>query len=107
MLNQKNNKLKITIRGYDVTSIEQATRLVTEQIARLKLNFSGPIPLPVKREVITVPISPHKHKDAQEQFIRKTHRRAIHISKISKSDLETLAKMRIPNTVAFELKSFF
>jgi len=107
MSKEKNNKLKITIRGYDVTATEEAARLVSEQITRLKLNFSGPIPLPLKREVVTVPISPHKHKDSQEQFIRITHRRVIHISEISQRDLEVLSKLKISNTVALKLKSFF
>jgi small subunit ribosomal protein S10 len=108
MENEKNNQLKIIIYGYDVATIEETARLVSEEVSRLKLDFSGPLPLPVKRQVVTVPISPHKHKDAQEQFIRQTHRRVIHISAISSRSLGTLsAKLKVPNTVGLKLKSSF
>lgn len=100
-----NNKLKISLRGYDVASLDEATRMFVEKISQLRLDFSLTLPS-TKRLIITVPISPHKHKDAQEQFERKTHRRAIHISEISQRDLEILSKLKIPNTVAFKLKSF-
>jgi small subunit ribosomal protein S10 len=106
MLKNKNNKLKIDLRGYDVASLEEATRMIAEKISQLGLDFSLTLPR-TKRQIVTVPISPHKHKDSQEQFIRETHRRAIHISEISQRNLETLSKLKIPNTVALKLKSFF
>jgi small subunit ribosomal protein S10 len=106
MLKEKNNKLKIDLRGYDVASLEEATRMIAEKVSQLGLDFSLTIPS-TKRKVITVLISPHKHKDSQEQFERRTHRRNIHISEISQRNLETLSKLKIPNTVALKLKSFF
>ena len=104
---KKNNQLKIIIYGYDITTIEEATRLVTDHVAQLKLKFSGPIPLPTKKLLVTVPISPHKHKDAQEHFVRETHRRLIHILEISPTNLENLAKLKVPNTAGLRLKAAF
>ncbi|CAG8473822.1 14668_t:CDS:2 [Ambispora leptoticha] len=89
-------------------SLEEATRLISEQGARLNDGKPiKPIPLPVEREVITVLISPHKYKDAQEQFIRLTHRRVIHISeKISQRNLEILSKLMesLPKTRKLQTK---
>jgi len=102
---KKNNQIKITVRGYDVATTEEAIRLVSEKISQLKLSFSGPVPLPTKKKVITVPISPHKHKDAQEQFIREIHQRVIHISNISPTDLESLEKLKVPNTAHLEVET--
>ncbi|CFW92904.1 30S ribosomal protein S10 [endosymbiont DhMRE of Dentiscutata heterogama] len=107
-MNKKNNQIKITVYGYDVETTEEATRLMTEKISQLKLNFSGPIPFPLKgkwKKIVTVLISPHKHKDAQEQFAKEIHRRIIYVSDISSSALEALEKVKIPNTAHLKLET--
>jgi small subunit ribosomal protein S10 len=100
----KKNKLRITISAYDVKVIEEAIRIIVQQMIQLKKDFSGPIPLPTKRTVITVPISPHKHKDAQEQFERRIHRRLLEIVGASSEDLIKLSKLIIPRTVQLKIK---
>jgi small subunit ribosomal protein S10 len=107
MPQKKNNQLKIIIYSYDVNTIEEATKLVAGQVSQLKMKFSGPIPLPTKKLVVTVPISPHKHKTSQEQFVRETHRRVINILDISPRDLESLKNLKIPNTAGIKLKTSF
>ncbi|CAG8765783.1 3392_t:CDS:1, partial [Ambispora leptoticha] len=47
---KKSNQIKITVRGYDVATTEEAIRLVSEKISQLKLSFSGPVPLPTKKK---------------------------------------------------------
>src|SRR5437763_5222355 len=103
----KKSKLLIIMSGYDVASIKKATKTITQQILQLKSNFSGPLPLPTKRKLITVPISPHKHKTAQEQFERKIHRRLIEISHPNPTELSKLNKLIIPNTVGIKIKEIF
>ena len=103
----KKNKLKITISGYDVISTEEATKVITQHFFQSKRNFGGPIPLPTKRTLITVPISPHKHKDSQEQFERKIHRRLIEISNPTPTDWAKLDKLPIPHTVSVRIKESF
>lgn len=107
MIQKKSNQLKIIIYSYDVNTVEEATKLVAGQVSQLKMKFNGPIPLPTKRLLVTVLISPHKHKNAQEQFMRKTHRRIINIMDISPKDLENLKNLKIPNTVGIKLKTSF
>ena len=107
-MDKKNNQIKITVYGYDVETTEETTRLITEKISQLKLKFSGPIPFPVKgkwRKKITVPISPHKHKDSQEQFTREIHRRIIFAANVSSSDLEALEKVNVPNTAHLKFET--
>lgn len=106
-MEKKKYQLKITIYGYDVITTEEAAKLVTGQLRQLKLIFSGPTPLPTERKIITVPISPHKHKDSQEQFIQETHRRVLHIPNISPSNLKSLESLKVPNTASFRLKTSF
>jgi small subunit ribosomal protein S10 len=102
-MSKKNNQIKITVYGYDVATTEEATRMVSEKISHLKLKFSGPIPFPTKRRFRSIPISPHKHKDSQEQFIQEIHQRVIRITDISPTDLETLEKLKVPNTAHLEV----
>jgi small subunit ribosomal protein S10 len=106
-MKKNKNQIKITICGYDVATIEEATRQVSERISQLKLTFKGPIPLPTDIEKITVPISPHKHKGAQEHFQKDTHKRVFFIASISPSALESLEKLKVPDAVHLECKLFF
>src|SRR6185369_6300544 len=97
-------KLKVEICGYDVATTDEATKLITQQISQLKLKFSGPMPFPTKRRLYSLPISPFKHKDSQEQFDKRTHRRIIHIFDPSPNSLESLAKLQVPHTVGLKLR---
>ena len=98
------NKLRIIIFGFDIASTEEVTKIISQQISQLKLKSSGPWPLPTKRRLYCVPISPHKHKDAQEQFERKTHRRALEIFDPKPADLIHLNKLILPRTVGVKIK---
>jgi small subunit ribosomal protein S10 len=105
MTEKNNNKIKITIYGYDVAVIDEATKLVSDKILQLKLTFSGPIPFPNKRKTATVLISPHKHKKAQEKFEQITHKRVIYLNNISSNELKILEKLEVPETAHLEVKS--
>lgn len=105
MTKKNNNQIKITVYGYDVATTEEATYLVGEKLSQLKLKFSGPIPFPTKKRFCSVPISPHKHKSSQEQFIQQIHQRVIHIANLSSSDLESLEKLKVPNTAHLKVES--
>ena len=80
MIKNKSKPLKIEIAGYDVGTIEEAVKLVRDKLVQLKLTFSGPIPFPSNRLVVTVPTSPNGHKDAQEKYTRITHWRKIFVT---------------------------
>src|SRR3954469_24373623 len=106
MSEERSGGLIIKLYAYEVASLEEATLMFVKSISQIGLEFSLTMPS-TKRKVITVPISPHKHKDAQEQFIRETHRRVINIFNISPHDLESLKSLRIPNTAGLKLKTSF
>ena len=103
MLKKNSSQLKVKIYGFDATTTDEATRMVAEKLSQIKVSFSGPHPLPTKGRLFTLPISPHKHKDAQEQFDREIHRRVIHIANPSTQDLEQLNKLKLPHTVKVKL----
>lgn len=107
MSKEKNNQLKVTIYGYDVATIEEAAKLISEQLSELGLKFDRPTPQPIRFPTqikrVTVLTSPHKHKRSQEAFERRTHRRKIFIANVSPTDLEKLEKkLKVPNTAHLE-----
>jgi len=107
MTQKKDNQLKIIVSGFDAQTTEEAAKLVYQQASQSKMKFIGPVPLPTKELKITVPISPHKHKKAQEQFVRKTHRRMFIFQNIFPQDLEKFKNWKFPNTVGIKLKTSF
>ena len=59
-----------------------STRRAEKIIATAKrsgASVSGPIPLPTKKEVVTILRAVHKYKDSREQFEMRTHKRLIDI----------------------------
>ena len=92
---KKEEKLKLVIQGYDSRSVDEATKMVYSQLSDLKVKFSGAIPLPTKKVVVTLPISPHKHKKSQEAFVQNRNRRMFSIKQISPKNLEILGTLKI------------
>ena len=48
--------------------------------------MSGPVPLPTKKEVVTILRAVHKYKDSREQFEQRTHKRLIDITSSDPED---------------------
>ncbi len=53
----------------------------------------GPIPLPVKKERTTILISPHKDKDARDQYEIRTYKRLLDIIKPTDKTVDALMKL--------------
>ena len=98
MKNNNSSKLKIVVQGYDVSTIEESVAKIIGQTTSLGLKFSGPIPLPVKRELVTVLRSPHKH-GSREQFERITHKRSIIVFGVNRDHMNSYSHLQIPHSV--------
>ena len=72
-------KMRIRLKSYDHYIIDQAAEKIVETAKRMNATFSGPIPLPTEREIVTILRSPHKYKDSREQFEMRTYKRIIDI----------------------------
>ena len=66
--------------------------------------MSGPIPLPTKKEIVTILRAVHKYKDSREQFERRTHKRLIDVIKPSPKTVEALMSLELPAGVDIEIK---
>ena len=97
-------KIRIRLKAYDHVLIDQSAEKIVDTAKRTGAKVSGPIPLPTKREVVTIIRSPHKHKDSREQFEMRTHKRVIDILYPTQSTVDNLMKLDLPAGVDIEIK---
>ena len=97
-------KVRIKLKSYDHTLIDQAAEKIVETAKRNGAVVSGPIPLPTDREIVTILRAVHKYKDSREQFEMRTHKRLIDIIKPSQKVIESLQTLELPAGVEFEIK---
>ncbi len=97
-------KIRIRLKAYDHIILDQSAERIVETAKKTGAQVSGPIPLPTKKEVITILRSPHKHKDSREQFEMRTHKRVIDILYPSQKTVDSLMKVDLPAGVDIEIK---
>ena len=93
--------IRIRLKAYDHQVIDQSAEKIVE---RTGATVSGPIPLPTKKEVVTILRAVHKYKDSREQFERRTHKRLIDITKSTPKTVEALMALELPAGVEIEIK---
>ena len=96
--------IRIQLKAYDHQLIDQAAEKIVDTAKRSGAEVSGPIPLPTKKEIVTILRSPHKYKDSREQFERRTHKRLIDVIKPSPKTVEALMSLELPAGVDIEIK---
>ncbi|GHU85994.1 30S ribosomal protein S10 [Clostridia bacterium] len=96
-------KMRIKLRGYDHSLVDLASEKIVEVANRFGALVSGPIPLPTKKEIITILRSVHKHKDSREQFEIRTHKRFLDVSNISDEAVKALVGLELPTGVEIEV----
>ena len=99
-----NQKIRIKLKAYESTIIDQSAARIVETAKRTGSRVSGPIPLPTEKEIVTILRSPHKHKDSREQFEMRTHKRLIDILQPTPRTVEALTKLDLPAGVEIEIK---
>ena len=97
-------KIRIKLRSYEHTLVDQAAAKVVEVAKRNGAEVSGPIPLPTEKEVVTIIRAVHKYKDSREQFEQRTHKRLIEIKKPSQKVVEALMSTELPAGVDIDIK---
>ena len=99
-----NQKIRIKLKGYEHTIVDQSAARIVEAAKRTKARVSGPTPLPTEKEIVTILRSPHKHKDSREQFEMRTHKRLIDILNPTAQTMDALTKLDLPAGVEIEIK---
>ena len=100
----QSEKIRIRLKAYDNVVLDQSAEKIVDTAKRTGAKVSGPIPLPTKREIVTILRSPHKHKDSREQFEMRTHKRVIDILYPTQTTIDSLMKLDLPAGVDVEMK---
>ena len=96
-------KIRVRLTSYDHTLIDTAAEKIVEVAKRNGATVSGPVPLPTKREIVTILRAVHKYKDSREQFEMRTHKRLVDIMKPSDATIEALTTLELPAGVQIEI----
>ena len=96
--------IRIRLKAYGHQLIDQAAEKIVETAKRSGSEVSGPIPLPTRKEIVTILRSVHVNKDSREQFERRTHKRLIDVVKPSQKTIEALSNLDLPAGVDIEIK---
>ena len=99
-----NESIRIRLKAYDHQLIDQSAEKIVETAKRTGAAVSGPIPLPTKREIVTILRATYKYKDSREQFERRTHKRLVDIQNPSPKTVEALMSLQLPAGVEIEIK---
>ena len=104
MASTNKNMIRIRLKAYDHQLIDASCEKIVETAKRNGAQVSGPIPLPTKKEVVTILRAVHKYKDSREQFERRTHKRLIDILNPNQKTVEALMSLDLPAGVEIEIK---
>ena len=97
--------MRIIVKGYDHRLVDDAATKIVDNLKKSGTVVSGPVPLPTKKEIVTILRSVHKHKDSREQFERRTHKRLIDIVSPSQNTTNMLRGLEMPSGVDIDIKN--
>ena len=89
-------KMRISLKAFDHQLIDQSAAKIIDTAKKTGAKVSGPIPLPTKKEVVTILRAVHKYKDSREQFERRTHKRLIDILLPTAKTVDALMRLELP-----------
>ena len=96
--------MRITLKAYDHQLVDQSAGKIIETVKKTGSQVSGPVPLPTKKEVVTILRAVHKYKDSREQFEQRTHKRLIDIISPNQKAVEALSRLEMPAGVYIDIK---
>ena len=97
-------KLRLKLSSYDHRLLDQSLRQIMQIVERSGGKVKGPVPLPIRRKLITVLRSPHRHKDSREQFEIRVHKRLLDIFDQGGAIIGKLERYILPQGVDVKTK---
>lgn len=104
MSNNPGQKIRIRLKSYDHKIIDNSAAKIVETAKRTGADIAGPVPLPTKKEIITILRAVHNYKDSREQFEMRTHKRLIDILNPTPKTVDALMRLDLPAGVDIEIK---
>ena len=96
--------MRITLKAYDHQLVDSSAAKIVDTVKKTGALVSGPVPLPTKREVVTILRAVHKYKDSREQFEQRTHKRLIDVIAPSEKTIDALSRLEMPAGVPVDIK---
>ena len=91
-------------KAYDHELVDSSAKKIIETVKKNGSQVSGPVPLPTKKEVVTILRATHKYKDSREQFEQRTHKRLIDIVTPTQKTVDALSRLEMPAGVYIDIK---
>ncbi|MCR4318632.1 MAG: 30S ribosomal protein S10 [Planctomycetes bacterium] len=89
-------RIQIKMEAYDHDILDDAAKKIASACIETGATICGPIPLPTKRETITVNRSPHVDKKSRDQYEIRTHKRLMYIEESNAKTMENLGRISLP-----------
>ena len=99
-----NEVMRITLKAYEHQTVDAAAKKIIETVKKNGAKVSGPVPLPTKKEVVTIIRAVHKYKDSREQFEQRTHKRLIDVIEPNQKVIDALQTLEVPAGVYINIK---
>ena len=96
--------MRITLKAYDHQLIDASAKSIIETVKKTGSKVSGPVPMPTKKEIITILRATHKYKDSREKLEKRSHKRLIDIIAPSQKTVDALSKLEVPAGVYIDIK---
>lgn len=98
------SKLNIKVKGFDHALVDEAAKKIFLVAKAANAKVSGPIPLPTKRDEVTILRSVHINKPSREQFESRTSQRLVVISDANAEVQDKLKRLELPAGVGIQIK---
>ena len=97
-------RIRIRLKAFDHRVLDTSAAHIAETAESTGARVSGPIPLPTEISKVTILKSPHKDKDAREQFEMRTHKRLIDIVEPTQKTMDALMQLNLSSGVDIQIK---
>ena len=96
--------MRITLKAYDHVLVDESAAKIVENCKKTGSQVSGPVPLPTKKEIVTILRATHKYKDSREQFEQRTHKSLIDVISPNQKTMDALQRLEMPAGVYVDIK---
>ena len=104
MTTNPGQKIRIRLKSFDHKILDNSAAKIVETAKQTGADVAGPVPLPTKKEIVTILRAVHKYKDSREQFEMRTHKRLVDILSPTQKTVDALMKIDLPAGVDIEIK---
>ena len=96
--------IKIKLKSFDHRLLDSVAKQIVDLVTGYGAKVIGPIPLPTEIKRYTVLRATFVHKDSQDQFEQRIHKRLIEIFDVSPRLLEALKNFSLPAGIEVQIK---